>query len=391
MKSKTLGCTGLVIGVTIGGGMLALPLTAAEAGFWPAMLQLVVNWMLMTFCALLILEVNLRLPDGSNLISMAKQTLGRPGKIIAWVSYLLLLYSLIAAYLAASAGFTHILFSHVLNNISFSTSAIIACALLMLIIYRGIGLVDILTRLLLVCKFVLFLLICALITTLLDASKLNHHDIILLLPSASVTLTAFGFAIIVPSMRSYLDGDAKRLRFSILAGSLVVLACYIIWDLIVMGTLPIYGEQGLVQIAATGQAVTALAQAYSIHTQHVWLTYFMLFFPPICVLSSCLGVAMSMIDFLNDGLALKTLHYRQVLLYALAFIPPLVLVLFSPKLFISALSYAGTMVVVLLALLPCAMAWRARYHQALPGSYEVWGRQTTTSINVNARIASIVC
>ncbi|WP_010597824.1 aromatic amino acid transport family protein [Rickettsiella massiliensis] len=59
----------------------------------------------MTVCAFLVLEVNLRLPANTNLISMATLFLGRWGTIIAWVSYLLLFYSVLAAYMAGGGDF----------------------------------------------------------------------------------------------------------------------------------------------------------------------------------------------------------------------------------------------------------------------------------------------
>src|ERR1700744_3256100 len=83
--------------------MLALPLSTAEVGFFNSIIYLVLCWLVMTTGALLILEVNLRLPIGSSMISMAKYTLGLPGQIIAWITYLLLFYTLLAAYISGGS------------------------------------------------------------------------------------------------------------------------------------------------------------------------------------------------------------------------------------------------------------------------------------------------
>ena len=87
-NSKLVGGVLLIVGTSIGGGMLALPVSTAAAGITNAIIFLFLCWLIMTTGALLILEVNLRLPAGSNMVSMAKSTLGLPGQIIAWITYL---------------------------------------------------------------------------------------------------------------------------------------------------------------------------------------------------------------------------------------------------------------------------------------------------------------
>ncbi len=95
-----LGGILLVAGTTIGAAMLALPIVTGFAGFWPSVFLCVVFWLYMTFTALLMLEVNLWMGEHTNLVTMAKKTLGRGGKICTWIIYLFLLYSLTTAYIA---------------------------------------------------------------------------------------------------------------------------------------------------------------------------------------------------------------------------------------------------------------------------------------------------
>ena len=79
--NRMIGGILLVAGTSIGAGMLALPVVTGFAGFWPSFGLLLAYWGLMTYTALLILEVNLwtKKPN-SNLITMAEMTLGAPGK-----------------------------------------------------------------------------------------------------------------------------------------------------------------------------------------------------------------------------------------------------------------------------------------------------------------------
>ena len=90
MKSKMLGGILLIVGTTIGGGMLALPIVTAQSGILGALLLLLSSWAVMTFCAFLLLEINLWMPTNSNIILMVKKTLGGWAEIVAWICYLLL-------------------------------------------------------------------------------------------------------------------------------------------------------------------------------------------------------------------------------------------------------------------------------------------------------------
>ncbi len=98
--NKLLGAVLLIAGTSIGAGMLALPVITAQYGFLAAIVLFTSCWLVTLYSALLLLEVNLWLPAGANIISMTKETLGRTGEIIASLSYLFLLYCLMAAYLS---------------------------------------------------------------------------------------------------------------------------------------------------------------------------------------------------------------------------------------------------------------------------------------------------
>src|SRR5262249_25529186 len=100
--SKLLGGILLVSGTTIGAGMLALPTVTGFAGFFPTVALFVAFWIYMTYTAFLMLEVNFWMGSQTNLISMARKTLGKWGEAVSWITYLFLLYSLTTAYVAGS-------------------------------------------------------------------------------------------------------------------------------------------------------------------------------------------------------------------------------------------------------------------------------------------------
>jgi len=97
--NRLIGAILFIAGTTIGGGVLALPITTGLAGFFPSTLLMIALWLFMMLTAYYLLEVNLRLPGESNLISMTRKTIGKGGEWVAWIAYLLLLYSLLSAYM----------------------------------------------------------------------------------------------------------------------------------------------------------------------------------------------------------------------------------------------------------------------------------------------------
>lgn len=83
---KLTGGVLLIAGTCIGAGMLALPITMGGTGFWLSTLLLVVCWLATYLAGLYVLEANMCNTEDSNYISMAKNLLGRPGEIMAWIT-----------------------------------------------------------------------------------------------------------------------------------------------------------------------------------------------------------------------------------------------------------------------------------------------------------------
>ncbi len=376
MDHKLLGGILLIVGTSIGGGMLALPISAAPGGFINSSLLLFGCWFIMTMCAFLILEVNLWLPSNSNLISMAKATLGHGGAAIAWVTYLLLFYCLLAVYLSGGSDMLHQAIS--LTGIPWPSwfSMLIYLVVFAWVVYQGTRSVDYLNRGFMFAKFLAYFTIIAFIffrinpEMLMSVGKPNY-----LIASVTIMITSFGFSSIVPSLRSYFQGDVKKLRFAILVGSLIPLGFYILWNLVVLGVVPREGENGLIPMLTSGHASTDLPTALGYHLNNGWLTACIRTFAALAITTSFLGVALGTSDFLADGFKIAKKGKGKWLICILTFLPALILALFYPNVFIKGLSYAGICCVILLMLYPVLMAWSGRYYKKLapPNAYQVMG------------------
>ena len=92
-----VGSVSLVAGTTVGAGVLALPAVTEAAGYGPSSAVICLIWLYSCVTGLLLAEVNLWLMcelgrGGVSMLSMARNTFGEPGKVVAGGTYLFLHY-----------------------------------------------------------------------------------------------------------------------------------------------------------------------------------------------------------------------------------------------------------------------------------------------------------
>lgn len=375
MQSKFLGGVLLIVGTSLGGGMLALPMVNAATGFWQSSLFLLLSWLAMTLGALFILEVNLLLPPGKHMGSMAYATLGKVGYLFTWLSYIFLLYSLLAAYISGGGD----IFRHLFESIHIDLYPWQACLLFTMvfgfIVYGGIRKVDLLNRALMFGKLGVYLLLVILISPYIKPPNLVDGDYRNITHSVMVLITAFGFAIIVPNLRSYFNDNIPALKKVLYIGSFIPLACYLAWDAVIIGSVPSNGEGGLSSLVHSERAVSSLAVILSTTINNNFISSCFDFFTSICMLTTFLGVSLSLMTFLADNLNMQQTGKQGLGLFLLTFMPPFFLIIYYPGIYLVALNYAGVFCVILLLLLPALMSYYGR--KKFTSSYQVPGGSFT--------------
>lgn len=375
MSFKLLGSILLIVGTSVGAGMLALPIATAQLGFIGSVVLLVVCWSVMTAGAFLLLEVNLWMPSNSNLNTMARATIGPIGQIISWLSFLLLLYSLLCAYIGGGSDLFHNLLGAAGYDIPRWASSLIFTAVFGSVVFLGIRSVDYVNRGLMFVKFSALFLLILLLMPLISSARLYSGDMMNLTSASAmtVTITSFGYAAIVPSLRIYFGSDIHGLKKAILIGSLIPLVCYILWDMAIMGVVPLEGVQGLGVIMKSQNSTSDLVNTLTAAASHSSVTIFAQLFTSICVLTSFLGVSLCLNDFWADALQLEKKGKNNLLINAATFTPPVVTVLFFPGVFIRAIEYAGIYCIILLIMLPAWMVWMGRYRKKIANGFTVPG------------------
>jgi tyrosine-specific transport protein len=376
MKRKFFGSTLLVAGTSVGAGMLALPVATALAGFFPSAVALMIVWAIMCFTGLLVVEVNLWLPPNTSYISMTHATLGRTGQVVSWIIFALLLYSLLAAYIAGGGA---LLLLAVRNHFAVDWANWMGylpwIVVVGFIIYLGVGVSDIVNRVLLIGLIVSFSLLATSVTAHVHWHYFAYHGhyftLFLALP---ILFASFGYHIILPSVRDYMGEKFKLLPWIVVFGSLLPLLVYIVWEFLIFGLIPVGGKHGLTVILQSGQPSDLLTQTIVHLTQSNWLANVARFFIFFAIASSFIGVSLGLFDLLADGLHIKKTHFGRLVLAVLTFVPPFIFAMFYPKGFILALGFAGVFVAILHGILPMAMVWSGRYCKHLAtGGYRVFG------------------
>jgi len=360
-NSSVLGGILLVAGCCIGAGMLGLPVLSAQAGFFPSVVMFVLCWLFMLTTGLLLLEVNLWYGGEVSIVTMAGRTLGRTGKIVSWLVFLSLFYSLMVAYSAAS-GLLISEFVEMATGYSWHNGwgSFFFCLLFGVVLYLGTGAVDLFNRILMAGLILAYVGLVSVGASHVNTNLLMHYDWSTVTMVIPVIIVSFGFHNLIPSLTTYFHGEIKPLKRTLILGSAIPLIVYVIWEWIILGLVPLADFKSVLDKGDIAtNALKDVAGAY-------WVTDLAQSFAFFAIITSFLTVALSFVDFLADGLNIEKTPKGKALLSLLVMGPPLVLSLLYPDIFLSALNVAGGFgAVILFGILPVLMVWKGRYFQKL--------------------------
>ena len=369
--NKTLGTTLLVSGTMIGAGMLAMPLTSAGIGFTFTVVLLISLWILLTYSALLFVEVYQTTESDSGIGTLSALYFGNAGRVVSTTVMFVFLYALLAAYIS---GGGEILMKATQSTSLLGQEGVIANTSpeMTLKIFIGIFTVFFGSFVIISTKVVdgfnrllFFVMLVALVVVMFvmfpKASVQNLMamplDNALIISAAPIFFTSYGFHGSIPSLVKYMEGDVRGLRIAIVAGSAITLVGYILWQLSTHGVLS-QGE--FTQILKEKPTLYGLIEACRRITGSEIIASAVQLFSALALVTSFLGVALGLFDCTEDMLR-KGLHINagRLLLGAITFLPPVLFAYFYPD-FIAALSYAGQMFAFFAVVLPVGLVWKAR-------------------------------
>ena len=371
-KGSLLGGVLLIAGSCIGAGMLGLPIVAGLGGFTPSLFMFFLAWAFMTTTALLLVEANGWFSRQVNLLSMTEHALGKWGKGLCWITYLFLFYAVLIAYISGTGSLVSTSFQNAFGaHLPVWVGSAFFVLLFGWVVYLGTRKVDLCNRFLMIFKIGFFLLLVFLGVRYVQPKLLSVSDLAYAPMALPILLISFGFHNMIPSLTAYMKGDLKRVRKTIVGGSLLAFAIYVVWEILVLGTVPLYGENGVIASYARGQEAS---QAISAVIRSPWVRIFAQGLAFFAILTSFLAQSLSLVHFLADGMKISYKKRENLLLCAFALLPPLIISLLYPQLFFKALNFAGGVcTVILFGLLPVAMVWVGRYRLSSATGYQLPG------------------
>ena len=357
--SRIYGAILLIVGTSIGAGMLGLPITTGLNGFLPSISVFLICGTLMLWSAFLMVEVICVFKENTNLISMAKQTIGEKSTIFVWIVFLGLFYSLLAAYLSASGNlfldvFDIISSNHNLNNIA-PMLIIFMCSPFLLF---GIKYIDSMNQVTFSILVLSYLLLILLLFKHIDIGYLQTMRGGFFMNSLSITILSFAFHPILPTISEYLKYNIKDISATIIVGSAIIFIIYVLWEMMLLGVVPIVGDVSISKAYVNETTFSALLFPI---LDSKWISIAMWIFSFFSILTSFIGVSQASIDFFIDGLRLQKNMRGIFQATLLTYLPPILFSYRFKQSFVIILDYAGVFLILLSGILPIIMAYIIRY------------------------------
>ncbi|MDM1372280.1 aromatic amino acid transporter [Myroides marinus] len=363
MNSKLLGSILIIAGSSIGGGMLAMPITSAGVGFVGATILLFIIWFAMCYTALLMVRIYDFNSSKDGFDTLTKKYAGFTVNRIAGLSLMFLIYGLTAAYMSGGGTILKTNIDLLFNtNLDDRLAVLMFSIVFSIIVIVGTKWVDWFTRILFGAKLVFLVLLVVLMTPLIKWANLLHIPLSqgLVIMSIPAIFTSFGFHGSIPSIVDYLDGNKKMLKRAFILGSLLPLVIYLVWQIAILGSLD---QTVFMQILQQHSEVKGLLLSIRELSDSAYIETLFSFFAAAALGTSFLGVSLGLYDYYKDLFKEKKANVIKPLAAVCTFFPPLMFALFYPEGFILALGYAAIAGVVLALVIPIILYLKAmKFH-----------------------------
>jgi tyrosine-specific transport protein len=330
----------LITGQLVGAGILGIPVIAGITGFFPALIIMTVLCMSMLFTALVLgKEASDKADDYFSFPSLYEEYLG---KIVKWIAIginMLLLYGLLTAYIAGGTSIISSLFFALKIDIYKPFIVLSFFIVLTSFTLTGVTIVKKYTSILLLLMWISFIALIVIGFRYVDKINYEHMDWIFFPATIPIIITSFNFSNLIPVVSKSLDWKMSYVWKAILIGMIIALIMNITWISVGIGILPLYGEKLSLIAAFTSNTPATVPIAAIVRTPA--FIVFSLVFSLIAITTSYIGNGLGLISF-NTDLIYNFLKVKsKYLIILVTFIPPLLITIFYPDIFIKMLNITG--------------------------------------------------
>jgi tyrosine-specific transport protein len=322
----------LIAGNVLGVGLLALPIKVGISGFLPSLLDILIISALMVVSAIVIAS---RLPIEKkvfDLPSFFQQELGVTGRWLAIVFNLILLYGILTAYLS---GISSIIFSLLPFHLPRAVITVIYFLLAVSLIIFGREVLKRSSTTLMLLIAACFIVLIATGTKHFNPALLTYTHWQFLPIGLPVMISVFHFHNVIPTVTSLVNKNLRATKQAILIGVSIGVVINTIWVLVVLGTL---APDTIWQAMING--IPATIPMSELLNSRVF-TFAALIFALLAVTASFVANGSGLFGFVKD-LLVNFIHKRSQILAAIfAFLPPILITLIYPNIFLAAIDIVG--------------------------------------------------
>lgn len=345
----------LVTGNLLGAGILALPVNLGPAGMIPAASGIVLVWAIMLWSSFVLAgQKELTSGAAAGLPTFFGLKLGPAGKWLATAADLIILYGVLTAYLTGTTSIVTGLFSLPVPDWAVCLAYFVVAA----------GLTGFGGAMLRSCNAVILIAMGVTFTALIVMTA-GHVEPARALPmrwsflpaAMPVVLTAFLYHNLIPTVCRELDNDQKAIRLTLFIGSAIGLAMNLLWTTAVFCSLPFETPAELSIMNAFEKNLPATIPLSRLLDSKAF-TDIGLLFAVLSMTAAFMANGTALLDFLRDLAGGKA---RGAAVWLAGFAPPLLVSIFYPDVFLTAMNVVGGVgVCVIFGILPAFILLREK-------------------------------
>lgn len=401
MKSKTPSAFGgamIIAGTAVGAGMFSIPVVTSGVWFTGSVILLAYTWFCMYLSGLMILEANLNYPEGAGFHTIVKDLIGTRWNTLNGLSITFVLYTLTYAYVSAGGSIV----SHTLSNTAFSMNqtlaGLISAIVTAFIVWLSTRAVDRISTILIGGMVVTFALSVSDLflqvkpAILFNTAEISPSYLPFALAALPYLLTSFGYHGNVPGLVRYYKKDSRKVVLSLLYGTLIALAIYILWQYVIQGNI---ARPAFKAIVAEGGNIGSLLKQLEDIVASSAVSHLLNAFSYMALASSFLGVSLGLFDYIADFFKFNDDRIGRTKSVLVAFVPPTIGALLFPDGFLYAIGFAGLAAAIWAVIIPAltARASRKRFpsatYKAPGGSFMIYFVIIFGLVNITAHILAM--
>ena len=355
MNKKLLGSVFLLAGTAIGSGMLSLPIVLSKDGIRLSLLIMLAFTWVTYFSSIIRCDLNIHSDSRFSLQDVGEYFSGNIAKQIGSISFKLLSYSLMAAYLHGAASLLNVFLNYDLRV----TIVLLGIFAILVLLLNTTVIVKTNKTLFIVMMVALF----AVIFDMLSRFNFSNSNIPgissslsawTLLSALPIAFTAFGFQGSLHSMTKFVENDEKLIKKACFYGSLTPAIVYISWISCVMFVVFNSSTEFFHKMITSDVSVDELILCLTNKLGSSHLKSIMCVISALALSTSAIGVGVAIFDEWKYSFEKKS-HDSKIIPAIISIVPPILIAATVENAFIKVLNISGIILSVIAIFLPCSL------------------------------------